>query len=189
MPQWYTMDWGYNDVTCDDIIESPLYLYIGSDGIALTHETQKRIEPSEHRPWRYRVVAEITAIWDHRWEIDFGLRAISRGLIPEGARRGSYITGEINLGFEYPSNWRGYEWLVKSITKETAPLIPIDDEEVMRRSPKFRVPDMTRATYTRIERTDGFADEQKGDHTEYILHCRLLDGNSMDESQDEVKDR
>jgi len=119
------------------------------------------------------VVAEVTAIWDYKWEIDFGLRAVSASPLPTGATRGSYVTGEIDLGIDYPNDWLGYRWFIESITKEIAPLIPVDDEMWMQQHPKYRIPDLTRMTSADVERTDGYGDGLLKDiHTMYILHCR-----------------
>ncbi len=184
LDSWVTMDWGYNDVACGEIIESPLYF--SSDGMVPTEETQKRVERKQNDSRRYHVMAEVTAVWDYKWEIDFGLRAISANPVPAGVTRGSYVTGEVELGIDYPpTDLLGYRWSIEAITKETAPRIPVDDKEFMRRHPKHRISDLARATYTNVERTDGYSDSLLEEtHIRYILYCQRMDsGNASDRAK------
>ncbi len=155
LESWVTMDWGYDDVACGDVIESPLFISLDSMMVP-TQETHKRIERLDGNPRRYRIVAEVTAVWDRHWAIDFGLSATTAAPLSADVIRGTYVTGDVDLGIDYPTDWQGYRWLVESITKVVS-----EQEQNSRME---------------VERTDGYHDHGM---TYYVLHCQKLESQGM----------
>jgi len=132
---------------------------------------------------RYKVNAEIIFGNEQTWILDFGVCAFKADPLPREFKVGDFVSAELFLSidphfyFRTLSKTEGipaiiYDWKVKAIKIETAPLIE-QENEVGR---LFLTRDETKLELREIEETDA---EHDGDgHGDYILVCEKMNSDA-----------
>jgi len=141
---------------------------------------------AEHiRASRYRIRGRIVFSEPNVWVIDVGtFKAFSESKPPPHAVVGILVEGDICLGidpffyFEYLHRMEGmppltYTWLVRSILRETTPLINATDAQ----GRGFWKRDESREGFLPAHETKAWDDD--GGNAEYVLKCERLRGPEM----------
>jgi putative addiction module CopG family antidote len=113
------------------------------------------------------------------WIVDFGLRAYCEKDPPPGTQVGPFVSGEIDLGIDYYIYMEflrdelgfpalNYHWRIDRILQLAAPFIPTTTPW----GAPARMRDMDKATYTPIEHTSAWQDDDG--FAEYILPVSKL---------------
>jgi hypothetical protein len=125
---------------------------------------------------RYRIVAEVVALFEDAWVIDCGILVFRNEPPPTNVTRGSWLSGEAHLGidpffyFEELAKRLGmvplvYAWHVKRILRDAARWIEI--------APRTFARDETRPAWSVVEATNAWEDDQPYGAS-YVLECDRL---------------
>lgn len=155
------------------------------------HPLRNTANPSKFaipaRGHEYSVSAEIAFRADDACVIDFGLKAVSTpDVLPDGANRGDYVTGEIGLSLdrsvllpkEIELSFPHYKWRVDAINADVTPYIPHPTDR------RALVRDESRLQYMEVESTMGVNNEWERPTTResvcggFIFHCELRLSNN-----------
>lgn len=92
---WIIQDGNYPDFNAGQTAEFAVELY-SEAGLSLVDAADREVthDGDDH----YGILAEIVAIHDDAWVIDFGLRGYSDSSPPAGAAIGGFVTGAVCLG-------------------------------------------------------------------------------------------
>lgn len=133
------------------------------------------------RPLRggsYELTADVIAVRNDAWAVDFGVRGYIEGPPPEDVMLGSTVVASATLGvdpFHYFDHLARFEtfpeliytWDVVSIRREIAPVVA---------GPRGPRPDRSRSVVRSVGRTS--SEVAPTEWVDFTMNCRLVDGAS-----------
>ncbi len=176
LASWVIQDGNYTDFCVGDLATFALECHGTVHTGEEDHKAVRRIGGER----RYEIQGQVLYRAADVWVVDFGIRAYCERGLSDGVEPGSFVVGEIDLGIDYYVYKEflhmrpgfpelGYAWRIDRILQVSAPYIPTTTPW----GAPARMRDMASASYTAIERTNAWEDEDG--HAEYILQCTLLD--------------
>ena len=179
MNSWVIQDWHYEDFAVGQKRSFALEFFPAEiQKATVQNKTMECIYES-----RYKVNAEIIFGNEKVWILDFGICAFKADPLPREFKVGDFVSAELFLSidphfyFKSLSKIKGipaiiYDWEVKAIKIETAPLIE-QENEVGR---LFLTRDETKMELKEIEETDARQDDDG--HGDYILVCEKINSEA-----------
>jgi len=170
LSSWVIQDGNYPDLVAGQTAEFPLGFWVPDGSVAEAYSTEPRVRNSAD--YFYDVVARCAAQSDQATLLDIGILVYGQmALISEPAFPAG-VTFRIRLGldlgpFRYGIGDSGpmvYSWRIKSILRQTAPLMEV--------APRTFTRNPNRPAYEEIPRTDAWRDD--GGSAEYLVRCEFL---------------
>jgi hypothetical protein len=176
LSSWIIQDGNYPDFKKGDTASFALEFYAPAE-LAVAPDSGQVTALEHLRDSTYQIRGKVAHVRDIEWwAIDTGILMFREERPPPGVEQGSWVSGEVYVGmdpFFYKESLSRhhtapgliYDWLIKGIQIQTAPLIKSEGNYMIR--------DREKLGWREVDATDAWRDD-KGS-AEYVLHCERLD--------------